>query len=267
MAARDWDGTIHASEIHAFDGACKRRYWFRYSGTEPAEERANLALGTAIHGIHEVYLETGEVRIPTETIKVDYRVDGEERFEIYPPERQVALAQLSWPHLPQPGEGYTEVPYHFEFRGISFAGTIDYIQMSERRVIDHKTTSNLRWAKTTKDLQDDPQPILYGWAALQFYGPGPIAFLWSYTQTRGKQAWRGVDFSLMSQELEAGMFRMHAKAEQILEFHSRNPDPLELSPEPSECQAYGRQCPYRVKCADVSDLQIALASKLVRKKD
>ncbi len=259
---RQWDGTIHASEIHAFDSPCRRQYWFRYSGTEPGESRANQELGKSIHAIHEVYLESGEVRTPTETITVDYHVGEEERHEIYSPERQLALAQISWPHLPQPGEGYTEMPFHIAYRGIEFAGTIDYLRMTAREVIDHKTTSNLRWAKTTQDLMIDPQPVIYGYAAQHFYGPGPIQFLWSYTQTRGQQKWRGVEFSLMSQEIQKGMDLMHDKATQILEYHSRKPDPLEIPPNPEECKAYNRLCTYRHKCTDVSDLQIVLASKL-----
>lgn len=268
MTEREWDGAIHASEIHAFDSPCRRRYWFRYGGSgDPLPEQGNLRLGSAVHAIHEGYLESGEIRTPVDTIHVDYRVGEEERVEKYTPEDQVALAQLSWAHLPSPGEGFAEVPFRVDYEGIEYAGTIDYLHGSKRLVIDHKTTSNLRWAKTTMQLVTDPQPLLYGLAVQQVYGPGVVEFLWSYTQTRGRRAWRGISFTLMSQEIRDGV-RTHLapKAREILAYHTTNPDPLSLSPEPSECQAYNRVCPYRARCTDVTDLQIVLAIRLKKEK-
>lgn len=258
MTDRVWDGLIHASEIHSFASPCKRKYWFQYSGTSPTIPKANLELGTAIHAIHATYLESGQIVMPKETIRVPFRVNGEERHQDYAPEDQVALAQVSWAHLPAPGEGYTEVPWAYTYRGISFAGTIDYLHASKRLVVDHKTTSNLRWAKTTAELTIDPQVLLYGYAAQIAHGPGTVDFLWSYTQTRTKPAWRGVEFSLMSQEIQEGMCRVTDTAEQILEYHARNPDPMSLQPAPSECTVYGRLCDYRSRCTDVTDLQIEL---------
>jgi hypothetical protein len=259
-APRVWDGTVHASELHSFASPCRRKHWRRYSGREAPQEKPSQTLGKSIHKMLGDWLETGSFTYPTETISVPYRVRGEEkpRVQVYTPVDQVALARESMPHLPQPGVGITEVPFSFEFAGVPFAGTIDWMNKSEPEIHDHKTTANLRYAKVTKDLEADPQAIIYSYAIRRLFGRRPVECTWHYTQTRTKTQYRAVPFGFISQQLDHLMNKVAADAREVLHLHTIQPDPMSFPPDPSECEKYGG-CPYRSDCTDVSDLQISLA--------
>jgi hypothetical protein len=255
---RQWDGTVHASEIHSYLG-CKRKYWRRYSGKEPSPEKPSQRLGKNIHAILASYLEIGSFEYPTETIVVPYKVRDEQREAVYTPESQVTLAQAAMPHLPKPGECVTEVPFHFSFEGVEFAGTIDALRNTVPEVIDHKSTANLVYAKTTKQLKQDPQVILYDRAALiVFEGYRTVDNNWSYIQTRTKIKHRSMPFALGYLEIEAGMKELAEIGREITRLHVVQPDWLSFPPTPAECPKYSG-CPYRADCTDVSELDVAIA--------
>ncbi len=52
-------------------------------------------------------------------------------------------------------------------------------------VLDHKSTSSLRWAKTSEDLEWDVQANLYAYDLAATRGAQVVDLVWNYMQTRG----------------------------------------------------------------------------------
>ena len=160
--------SFSASQVSTFR-TCKRQWWFQSIMGLPTPQRASAALGEAVHTQLEDYLNDG--KLP----------DGST------PAGKIATAAL--PYAPKPFEVWTEVSMSDRKKrdsdtedvpmpgnmprlfvaGLPVNGFIDVLDLSGDRpvVIDWKTTSDLKYAKTADDLMEDPQMILYGSYALE----------------------------------------------------------------------------------------------------
>jgi hypothetical protein len=92
--------------------------------------------------------------------------------------------------LPQPNAWiFSESDYYIEVehdgQTVYFVAKIDILDFLQEVVFDHKTTGNLKWAKTPDSLQFDLQAIIYSVIA-KFLGMKNPSVQWTYVTKTGK---------------------------------------------------------------------------------
>ena len=182
------------------------------------------------------------------------------------PEGRTAKQGIKKGWLPTPGPHLmTEHRMRYQvIPGVFIKGYIDCVapyEISEKisgpLVIDHKTTSDLRWAKTEEELASDPQALMYvAWAMLHFGVPEVLA-RWVYyaaSNPTGKspRAPRGAkpvqrlfdsrDPAFI--ELVAGILR---DVHRIVYIRRTGIKALDLPPSPGSCGMYGG-CAHEYRC-------------------
>lgn len=136
---------------------CKRAFAFEYNEQIPAPATGKQQFGTAVHARLERWLRGATP--PDDT-----------------PEGRTALQGISAGWLPAPDprlliEHRFFLPVDY---GLTLNGIVDCIAPPnvigpEPLLIDHKTTSDLRWAKTPEQLAVDPQALIYvAWAMVNW---------------------------------------------------------------------------------------------------
>lgn len=146
--------SVSPSQLYDFR-ACRRLWWFKSVLGVETPQRASAALGTEVHAHLQRYLDDGTRPPDTES-------------------GRIARAGLSL--LPEPGTVFTEVKIKDEERawprphviGVPVNGIVDVLGLAEDPplVLDHKSSSDMKWAKTEAELLEDPQGIIYGRFAL-----------------------------------------------------------------------------------------------------
>lgn len=130
------------SQLKTFRSCPRKWWWEKVAGISQPSTLAQEE-GTRIHAMLEDYLLTG--RQPTG------------------PLGQVALAGV--PYLPPPPVPRQCVEAGFVWRRpdwpVQMLGFIDLIEPGQGRVVDHKTTSDFRYAKGEDELRTDAQSVIY----------------------------------------------------------------------------------------------------------
>ena len=223
---------------------CERRWGFVYldgirSPGTPAQE-----LGTEVHAVAEDWL-TNSTPPPT-TKAGDIMRQG------------IHL-------LPSPG-AHLLVEHEFRFKDgpLVWRGFIDFIDPTSRpiKVGDHKTTKNLRYAKTPKQLSEDTQGIIYAKEAMRKFGVHEVELEWIYYPTVGKVGAKKVSVMVGKEHVDRIYRTLRVRGISLLD-HKRNADSgvelqVEKFPHPG-CRAYGGctflgVCEQLNKGNDVSDL-------------
>jgi hypothetical protein len=222
---------LSASQIERYD-LCKRRWGLEYIAGIRSPPHPSAQLGTDIHKQLEDWLHTGTP--PNKNIKAG----------------QVAARMVR--HLPPPGTGTVERKFHFTTRnGIHFTGVIDWSGIFEDwpTTIDHKSTSNLQYAKTEADLHNDPQALLYTLAGCEGFGTDSMQLFWNYGCTKGAVAEvRAVKTRVRLAVVEEKFERIiEPVAAEMVELRTSKPDPMSLPPNPAACGAFGG-CPHQNIC-------------------
>lgn len=244
--------SFSASQVSTFR-TCKRQWWFQSIMGLPTPQRASAALGEAVHTQLEDYLNDG--KLP----------DGGT------PAGKIATAAL--PYAPKPFEVWTEVSMSDRKKrdsdtedvpmpgnmprlfvaGLPVNGFIDVLDLSGDRpvVIDWKTTSDLKYAKTADDLMEDPQMILYGSYALEVCASmgvmsdtvdaGHVVLL-----TKGAPQARKTMVTLNAKHLERERGKIGETVEEM-KVRARATSPDDVPGEASACSMYGG-CHFRDKC-------------------
>jgi CRISPR/Cas system-associated exonuclease Cas4 (RecB family) len=216
---------LSASQVQTFSD-CQRKWSWRYvAGVEETSSPA-AELGKAVHAQLEKYLRGGEIDF---TGEVGY----------------IAAAGLEY--LPKPGTPGLQVEEEFHFEGPSGHSYLGYKDLQVPGVVfDHKTTSDLKWQKTTEDLKNDIQATLY---AVDYFRNHPdeleVELRWVYYQT--KNAKKSAITILRVGQTET--WQRFLEIEKITETMSAAADkqPLELPPNVNHCSAYGG-CPHQGRC-------------------
>jgi len=140
---------VSATSIKLYK-SCPRRWYERYVLGKKGETSAAMQRGQEVHRQLEEYLTSGT--------KPDSSDEG-------------LIAKSGLKHLPEPSKDH-DVEISLESLPIEdtpapFKGFID-LYMSEDKtedgipeVVDHKTTSNFKYALTAKDLSEDTQMLIY----------------------------------------------------------------------------------------------------------
>jgi CRISPR/Cas system-associated exonuclease Cas4 (RecB family) len=152
---------------------CKRKWGFRYLDGIEAPPHRSAKVGTRVHEILETWLRDATPPVIDEKMVID-------NHEYFP--GRIAMEAI--PFLPPPGPHLT---LEQEFRNKHWLGYKDVrYRAAENHVVvmDHKTTSDLGWAKTPEDLAIDPQAIIY--AKSEFDADPRVQIVdlaWTYMKT------------------------------------------------------------------------------------
>lgn len=123
-------------------------------------------------------------------------------------------------------------------------------------IIDFKTTSDLKWAKTPAQLKTDPQAMLYATWAMFETGARSVDLQWVYMQTRGARRARRTYLRVFGQDVAEFFPKLDATAVEMFEVRKACGDRqgeeaipfvLSLPPNPDACSAYGG-CPHQHRC-------------------
>ena len=185
---------VSPSQITTFRRCNRRWYLEKVEGRVSPSTQAQK-LGTEVHDIIEHYIEHGRL-IPD-------NLAG-----------QIAKAALPMVHP----ESKCEHQFRLDLvNGIAVTGRIDYTRKGV--IEDLKTTSDMRYAKTTQELETDAQALIYLWAArrdpkLLQYGPidrfAHLIVCKKYPHTT-----RRVDIQLSEDAIQAGIEDIKKEALEI----------------------------------------------------
>lgn len=194
---------------------------------------------------------------------------------------QVAAQGLHW--LPAPSRKFMEVETRFQIplgdnlllTGIidclvEPGGTSDGIPL----VIDHKSTSDLKWAKTADDLHTDLQSMIYAtFAALRFSLPQVRCRWVYYAASNPKNKPRkptGAKPVEIVHDVSSSWFLdkwdlVCRDVDKIVSIRRKGRKALTLPPNPSECTAWGG-CYFAEYCALTPEDTLAAAIKQEERK-
>lgn len=217
---------VSPSQVHTWR-ACRRKW--SYSRIRPRAENRFALFGTNTHSQLEGWLR--------DQTPPDWTT----------PEGKCAIAGLHL--LPPPKTVAVEVPLELEFEGVLYVGHIDALGYQDGLVtiIDHKTTGDFKWAKTTEELEDDPQWIIYGYWAVQAFKAERAQGRWVYYRRKPPAA-EPRDIVATAEELTRRFRELHERDGKAIVAAAGLP-PEELPRNMSHCDAYGG-CPYRLECLD-----------------
>ena len=230
---------LSASAIETWD-LCKAKWGFRYLDGVADPGTTATELGTRVHSVLERYLTTGEIAFDT-------------------PEG--CIAQPGVEFLPEPGALRMTLEREFELKTARthWKGFIDVFvaPLSEfgayvkpPLILDHKTTSAVKWAKTPETLRTNNQALLYAYYAIApeseggaGYDATSVDLRWVYYQTKGARKAHPVDLTLQRSEILDGFGNLEKKALQLYREVSTVSTGNDLPKSPDACKAFGG-CPY-----------------------
>lgn len=249
---------VSASSIKLFNN-CNRRWYDRYVLGRKGETSKAMERGSAVHKQLEDYLQSGE-------------------FPDTSDEGQIAKSGLKY--LPPPSEDlHVEITledYPIEGTPAPFKGFIDLYVTPEQaddgipEILDHKTTSNFKYALTAKDLSEDIQMIIYA-AHMLHHLPDATHIRLTHVCYLTKPPYQ-------SQHTSTVVSREHvdSRFSEILEIVEKMVAASELPATAMDknkgyCFAYGKRCPAYDACQrtlnhagvkHMSDKQLSVLDKL-----
>lgn len=262
---------LSKSQIEAWSRC--RRYWgFRYIHKLPAPQNRYAAEGVVLHLMAEEWLRHGKLPAVNSLAPAS-------------PESRAAIAlEAMIPLMPRPGHPglEKESEFHFTVDGPGFTGADGIGYMGAQDVAapdtagfapewfgaslsggtltglpligDWKSTSDLKWALTPEELQDDVQFTIYGSSALIKYPQAQaVAGNWVYG-VRGKRQAKFVRVVVPREHIQRNMVGVHATGKEIVHLRVwahdvRNGfDANNLQPDTNACYSFGQPCPYRAYC-------------------
>jgi len=204
-------------------------------------------VGLAVHKVQEDWLRHGVVPDPQQTLKVaaGLRFPG-----------RIAEAGLSY--LPTPGSCEVERKFWLEVEpGLVIYGLIDVFQAAApcALIVDHKTTTDFKWALTAADLMTDEQNVIYAIVAMLMSEQKRVLTRWLYYLTHGTPKVKPVECMRDWDEAMVALEPLIEVARSTLALHGQVKTALELPPSPDHCGAYGG-------CEHIERCQITTAQRL-----
>jgi hypothetical protein len=224
---------------------CRRLYAFEYNENLRPPPSAKQQFGTDVHKQLEKWLKEGKE--PDESSEGRTAWQGIEKGWLPEPDPRLLIEQR----------------FEFPIRaGLSLGGYIDCavppgVMGDDPMVIDHKSTSDLRWAKTEEQLLTDPQVLIYGiWAMLKWESP-TVRCRWVYyaatnptdDQPRQPRGAKPVEVQLSTQSPDV-MQRIKYLLDDLdtmATIRAGNQPGLSFSPNPASCGIFGG-CPHVDRC-------------------
>lgn len=243
---------VSATSIKLFK-SCPRRWFERYVLDKKEPTSKAMLRGNEVHRQLEDYLLNGVM--PDDSTAGLIAQAG---LEHLPPRSTAYEVELSLEHLPIEG---TPAP---------FKGFIDlYIKQATPEVLDHKTTSNFKYALTADQLAEDTQLIIYAAHALTHSDADEIRLTHvcyltkpPYTSQRTSTVVSRDHVYKHFNEILTTVEQMVASSEYPATLMQKNKD---------YCWAYGKKCPYFDECQrtinhtgikHMSDKQLSVIDRL-----
>lgn len=154
------------------------------------------------------------------------------------------------PMLPAPKSCYSvEEWFEFELGGHTFVGKKDYTRFADGvwTIGDHKSTSDLKWAKTSEELLKDTQTLVYSAETMIRFDVDRVDNEWNYVQRVKPHKVRQVRLAMHEEHVAKHLPRIIATADRIENAHQKVQHWKELPYNASACNAIGG-CPYRDEC-------------------
>lgn len=221
-----------ASQINTAED-CLRRWAFEYVWGLSSEGNASARLGKAVHTQLERWLAFAT---PPGGLHAEFG------------DRPARIAKVAIPPLPAPGTG--DVEGGFTLRGmVRWKGFKDWtgIFQSHPTVIDHKTTSDLKWAKTAQELARDPQALLYALHTMLLFGSNYVELMWNYVTTGTRPKSSPVRTRLYLPQVIDSFGVVEERARELYVLQQQGVHPFSLRPTIASCEKYGG-CPHRERC-------------------
>lgn len=172
---REWDLVISASQVETWD-SCRRKWWLSKVARMPELDKGFQIYGNVIHGVAERFFEADDRGYDTKTGKpVDLYPEGWQKSydrvnktkllgEVSLQEQaqikllvKRAIEEGIWVRMPN-----REVEASFFRKVAERVAIIGYIDLlTYEEVHDHKSTKNMRYAKSAADLKENTQLLIY----------------------------------------------------------------------------------------------------------
>ncbi len=221
---------VSATSIKLFKN-CQRRWYERYILGKKEESTKAMTRGNAVHRQLEEYLEKGV--LPDETIA-----------------GQIASAGLDY--LPSPSEDHQVEQSLEDYRipnvAIKFKGFIDLLlfEDGELEVLDHKTTSNFKYALTEEQLAEDTQMLIYARHVLEYHDVDSVTLTHVVYLTKTPYQSKRTSVVVSREHVYAKFEEIHRVVEQMVA--SSHKQAIDMEQDRSFCFSYGRRCPYYNSC-------------------
>ena len=232
---------VSATSIQLFKEGCNRRWFERYVLGKKGESSPAMVMGNKVHTELENYLN-GVALPKTSTI-----------------EGKIANAGLNLLPTPHKNMGI-EISlddYQLENSPVKFKGFIDLFIPSSLQedkvmeILDHKTTSNFKYAKTEEELKKNLQLIIYAKHIMKWIEGDEIRLTHvSYlTKTPYKAIKRSVVVSRkhIDEQFESILKTVHLMLE------ASEQDVYSMEKNEKFCWSYGKKCPYYDDCMITSN--------------
>lgn len=160
-------------------------------------------------------------------------------------------AQAILLHLPPPNTHGLEAEQEFRLTlgGVEFLGYIDLRNLTPLVpwVSDHKTTSDLCWAKEPDELVEDVQATLYAYDAMCRTNKREADLQWTYGTRHAKPKTKPVRRRVTFDEIKPRLDKTSATAAMLAELHAAQPYWLDVPYDAGGCETFGG-CPFRDRC-------------------
>ena len=165
------------------------------------------------------------------------------------------VANAMIPHLPPPQAVQPddiEREFHWRFHEVAFRGFIDLIHFDSSKevpvtIYDHKTTSDLQWAKTAEDLGVDVQAPLYARVLMDQTSTDAVQLQWTYATRKARPQVLPVRRLITRDEILPRVSQTVASAREMQSILNAGCTAIEVPYDASACDAFGG-CPFRDNC-------------------
>jgi len=165
------------------------------------------------------------------------------------------VANAMIPHLPPPQavEPHDiEREFQWRFQEVAFRGFIDLIHFDSSKqvpvtIYDHKTTSDLQWAKTAEDLGVDVQATLYARVLMDQTSTDVVQLQWTYATRKARPQVLPVRRLITRDEILPRVSQTVASAREMQSILNAGCTAIEVPYDASACDAFGG-CPFRTNC-------------------
>lgn len=222
---------LSASQVSTYELCARKWAWQKIDGL-PSPPNKYAEMGTRVHAALEQWLGTCE--LPS-----DDTLPG-------------VVARAMIPHLPPPQAVQAEnIEREFAWSrdGVSFRGFMDLLVPSSTgcTIYDHKTTSDLAWAKTPDDLLEDVQATLYACVAMDELQIDAVDLQWTYATRKPRPSVQPTKLRVLREDIEPRVSRTVQSAQEMLLIHAAGCSASEVPYDASACQAFGG-CPFQENC-------------------
>lgn len=216
---RPW---FSATQIDAYQ-LCPRKWGWRYLDKIPQTERPATQLGIAVHAQLEAWLRKGKA------------------LDLTVPAGEIALSGLHFLPAPKTEGLAIERQFALDFAGHRFVGVkdVEWLSRTPPLVLDHKTTSDFKWAKTPDDLRTNVQAALYAADAMLRAQTDVCELQWVYYRTKGARKAETVHLRVTREDVRPTLAAIAETADAMAACHAHGLKALDLPFDPSACNAFG----------------------------